>query len=180
MITAEWNKSTLKSLEKKIEAIVKKLPEGAKNGITEALENTQQLAIQLKPQGKSNDGILVEMIDTEKNEIRGRVYTDVNKFPYLVYLEYGTGKYAGEADGRYPEAPPSIGSQAKSIPWFIHISMADMSVYGYKPVTIGDEQFYVVYGMHPSPYMRPAAFQERDNNVDAVRQAIYEVLKEVL
>jgi len=169
MIKAEWNKQLVKSLENKISAIVSKLPKGVKKGVQSALESTQKVAIQIKPQGKSNEGILVEVLEGE--EIKGRVYTDSKRFPYLVYLEFGTGKYADPEGG---------GSRAKKIPWYVHTSMADLSKYNYQIITMGEEQFYVVWGMHPSPYMRPAAFQERDNNVDAVRQSVYEVLKEVL
>ena len=169
MIKAEWNKQLVKSLENKISAIVSKLPKGVKKGVQSALESTQKVAIQIKPQGKSNEGILVEVLEGE--EIKGRVYTDSKRFPYLVYLEFGTGKYADPEGG---------GSRAKKIPWYVHTSMADLSKYNYQIITMGEEQFYVVWGMHPSPYMRPAAFQERDNNVDAVRQSVYEVLQEVL
>lgn len=172
MIDIEWNKSDLKSFYKKMDELIKKIPKGAEKGVKIALEGTQQFAIQLKPQGKSNEGILVQIIDTDKNEIKGRVYTDVNNFPYLVYLEFGTGKYADSEGG---------GSRAKKIPWYVHTSMADLSKYNYQIITNADgEQFYVVWGMHPSPFMRPAGFQRRDNNIDEVQKAIYEVLKEVL
>lgn len=169
MINVEWNKQLVKSLEKKINAIVSKMPKGTKTGVQTALENTQKVAIQLKPQGKSNEGILVEVLEGE--EIKGRVYTDSKRFPYLVYLEFGTGKYADPEGG---------GSRAKKIPWYVHTSMADLSKYNYQIITMGEEQFYVVWGMHPSPYMRPAAFQERDSNVNAVIEAVYKELKEIL
>lgn len=171
MITAEWNKSDLKSFYNKMDGLIKKIPKGAEKGVKNALEATQKYAIQLKPQGQSNDGILVQILNIDNNEVKGRVYTDVDRFPYLVYLEFGTGKYADSEGG---------GSRAKKIPWYVHTSMADLSKYNYQIITVGEEQFYVVWGMHPSPFMRPAGFQRRDDNIDEVQKAIYEVLKEVL
>lgn len=172
MLSFEWKKSNLDRFYTKMDKLIKELPKGAEKGVKNALEGTQRLAIQLKPQGKSNEGILVEILDTEKNIVSGRVFTDVRRFPYLVYLEFGTGLYADSEGG---------GSRAKKIPWYVHISMADLSKYNYPILTTADgEQFYIVWGMHPSPYMRPAGFQRRDDNIDEIQKAIYETLKEVL
>ena len=169
MIKLEWKKEPLKSFNKKMDNIVQQLPNSVKKGIETALEQTRRLAIQIKPSGKSDEGILVEMM--EGTEIKGRVYTDSQRFPYLVYLEFGTGLYADDEGG---------GSRAKKIPWYVHTSMADLSRYNYQIITMGEEQFYVVWGMHPHPYMRPAAFQSRDSNLEAVQKQIYETLKEIL
>jgi hypothetical protein len=172
MIKAEFKKGDLKRFYKKMDKLIKELPKGVESGVKMALEDTKNLAIQIKGSGKSNQGILVEIIDRDKNEITGRVYTDVKKFPYLVYLEYGTGLYADPEGG---------GSRAKKIPWFVHVSMADLSRYNYQIYTAPDgEQFYIVYGMHPRPYMRPAGFQSRDANLDKVQEQIYETLRRVL
>lgn len=41
MIDISWNKDNLKSFEKKMETIIKKLPETAKLGVEDSLKNTQ-------------------------------------------------------------------------------------------------------------------------------------------
>lgn len=176
MIDIEWKESSLKSFYHKMDKIIANMEKSAKLGIENALKNTQQLAIQIKPQGKSNDGILIELLDTEKNMVQGRVYTDVKTYPYLVYLEFGTGIYADPEGG---------GSRAKKIPWYVHTSMADLSMYGYPTITFKDENgventFYVVYGMHAHPYMRPASFQSRDSNVEQVEKAISDMIRSVI
>lgn len=176
MIDIEWKESSLKNFYNKMDKIIAKMEESAKKGVQNALNDTQKLAIQLKPQGKSNEGILVELLDTENNEIKGRVYTNSTAFPYLVYLEFGTGIYA-DADGG--------GSRAKKIPWYVHTSMADLSMYNYPTITFTDENgientFYVIYGMKSHPYMRPAGFQSRDNNIEQVEKTIDEMIRSVL
>lgn len=176
MIDIEWKKSSEKSFYNKMDKIINKLGESTKLGVKKALYDTRSLAIQIKPQGKSNEGILVELLDTEKNEVKGRVFTNSSAYPYLVYLEFGTGLYADSEGG---------GSRAKKIPWYVHTSMADLSMYNYQTVTFKDENgtentFYVVYGMHPHPYMRPAAFQSRDSNIEAIEKEISDMIRSVI
>ena len=48
MISVEWNKDNLKSFEKKMEAIIKKLPEATKMGVNDSLKNTQEKALKNK------------------------------------------------------------------------------------------------------------------------------------
>ena len=170
MIKAEWKKSDLKSFYSKMNKLIKEMPNSAKTGVENALESTRELILQIKPSGKSDAGILVQMIDGD--EIKGRVYTDVEKFPYLVYLEFGTGLYADDEGG---------GSRAKKIPWYVHTSMADLSMYNYQIYTAPDgEQYYIVYGSHPHPFMRPAGFQSRDGNIEAVEKQISEMIRRVV
>ena len=170
MISVEWNKGNLKSFYSKMDKIIKELPKSSKTGVENALESTRKLILQIKPSGKSDAGIVVEMI--EGKEIKGRVYTDVDKFPYLVYLEFGTGLYADEEGG---------GSRAKKIPWYVHTSMADLSKYNYQIYTAPDgEQYYIVYGMKPHPFMRPAGFQSRDSNIELVEKEVSEMIMRVI
>jgi hypothetical protein len=176
MISIEWNKSSLKKFYSKMGKIISELPESSSKGVKNALEGVQKLAIQLKPNGKSDKGILIELFDTEKNISKGRVYTDSKNFTYLVYLEFGTGIYADPEGG---------GSKAKKIPWYVHTSMADLSMYNYQTITFTDENgtentFYVIYGMKSHPYMRPAGFQSRDSNIEAVEKEISEMIRRVI
>ena len=48
MIDISWNKDNLKSFEKKMETIIKKLPETAKLGVEDSLKNTQEKALKNK------------------------------------------------------------------------------------------------------------------------------------
>lgn len=169
MISVEWKKSNLDSFYKKMDHIINNLQESTIKGVNEALESTQRLALQLKR--GSNKGILIELADLNTGEIKGRVYTDSKNFPYLVYLEFGTGIYADPEGG---------GTRAKKIPWYVHTSMADLSRYGYELVTYGGESFYVVYGMRPHPYMRPAGFQNIDTSLDIIQKAIVDMIKEAI
>lgn len=167
MIKVKWK--NVDKLEKKLVKIMKRLPETATQGINEALKSTQQLALTLKR--GSNKGVLIELVDTKSNEIKGRVYTDSKNYPYLTYLEFGTGLYADPEGG---------GSRAKKIPWYVHESMADLSKYNYQTIQTEQGKFYIVYGMHPYPYMRPAAFQNRDTNVELVEKEISQMIGEVV
>lgn len=176
MISIEWSKDPLKRFYTKMDKLIKGLPKTTETGVKSALESTHKLALQLKPQGKSNAGILIQLLDTQDNIIKGRVYTDVKNFPYLVYLEFGTGIHADPEGG---------GSRAKKIPWYVHTSMADLSMYNYKVVTFTDEngkeeKFYKIYGMKSHPYMRPAGFQNRDNNIELVEKSISEMIRKVI
>ena len=171
MIKIKWNEKKLNSFYKKMNNIADNVREGAIKGVNTALEATQKLALQLKR--GSDKGIEVQLVDTETNEIKGRVYTDSKTYPYLVYLEFGTGIYADPEGG---------GSRAKQIPWYVHVSMADLSKYHYPLYTspITGEKFWVVSGAHPHPYMRPTAFQMRNKNVETVAKAISEMIKEAV
>lgn len=171
MIQIEWNEKKLNSFYNKMDKIAVNVKKGSLAGIKKATEETQKLALQLKR--GSNKGILIELLDTSTNKIKGRVYTDSKNFPYLVYLEFGTGIYADPEGG---------GSRAKRIPWYVHVSMADLSRYGYPVYTspFTGEKFYVVAGAHPHPYMRPAGFKMRYKNIEIIRTAIQEMIKEAV
>ena len=83
----------ISNLNKKINTIIKELPKYTEKGILEVLKNTCEYAIRLR-RGNKTDGILFEMVDISKNKIKGRIYTDQDKFPYSWYEHYGTGRYA--------------------------------------------------------------------------------------
>ena len=59
MISVEWNKDNLKSFEKKMEAIIKKLPEATKMGVNDSLKNTQEKALQNKREIKMRNIFLL-------------------------------------------------------------------------------------------------------------------------
>lgn len=80
---------------KNINTIVQKLPQMAKKGVENAIRGTSEYAIRLL--GTDNNGIVCEMVNTDTNEIKGRIYTDQNKMPWSWFREFGTGIYAEQS-----------------------------------------------------------------------------------
>ena len=83
MIDISWNKDNLKSFEKKMETIIKKLPETAKLGVEDSLKNTQEKALKNKRGNKDEKLIPIEILDFDKGKVVGRVYT--NKDLYVLF-----------------------------------------------------------------------------------------------
>ena len=153
-----------------LQRIIDGLPGAAERGVRRALDDTAKLAIRMAPNvvGKC---IKVEMLNSETGEIVGRVYTDTGVTSFAPYVEFGSGVKVDDQGN-----PESIRlKRATQIPWFIHVSMVPRSFakYGY-PLIVGRDgaQYWVVDGMTPHPYFHPAAFNRRDDNVDAVKQEI--------
>ncbi len=157
-------------LERRLKHIIEGLPQAAEQGVEKALKQTADVAIRLAP-GVVGKSIKVEMLDRSTGEILGRVYTDTKITYFAPYVEFGTGV---DVDDQGNKEAIRL-KRAKSIPWYIHISMvpASFAKYGY-PLIEGQngEKYYVVDGMKPHPYMHPAAFNERDHNVKAVADAL--------
>ena len=113
-----------------------------------------------------------------KDVIAARVFNDTKVVPWSSYTEFGTGLYV---DNEGINDAIRL-KRAKRIPWYIHVSMVPKSFarYGYPLVTgQNGEQYWEVDGMKPHPYMMPAAFQNRDRNVQAVLQSIQEMVRSV-
>lgn len=156
----------LGKLNRKLDNIAKGLPKALQSGISEAIKNTYEAVYRVCPvdTGETRDSIKYEVSDIKSGMVSGRVWSDSE---IAVYLNFGTGIYA-EGEG---------GSRAEKIPWFVHVSMADLSKYGYKIYTAPDgEQYYIVYGMHATHFFDNTAFQRRDLNIEDVTKAISEYL----
>ena len=150
------------------------LPAAIAKGMGAALHDTAALAIRLAPHVVGNC-IKVEMLDAETGEVKGRVYTDTGITSFAPYVEFGTGVKVDDQGN--PEAIRL--KRAKQIPWYIHVSMVPRSFAKYHyPLIMGKDgaQYWVVDGMYPHPYFHPAAFQRRDENVDAVQKALLELI----
>ncbi len=65
--------------------------------------------------------------------VKGTIYTPLE---YAPYVEYGTGLFAENGNGR------------ADVPW------------SYKD---GEDNWHTTYGQHPQPYMRPALNENREN-----------------
>ena len=162
-------------LERKLTNIISGLPTAAETGVKNALEQTAELAIKLAPAvvGKC---IKIETIDRATHEVVGRVYTDTTITNFAPYVEFGTGVKVDDQGNK--EAIRL--KRAKTIPWYIHVSMvpASFARYGYPIVTgANGQQYYEVDGMYPNPYMHPAAFGMRESNVQSLANAVSNLIK---
>lgn len=162
----------LDSLNKKLNTMIRKLPQTTAIGIENAIKGTCEYALHLK-RGK-NEGILFEMLNIGTKEIKGRVYTDTNTFPHSWFLEYGTGIWAEQ---------PHIGTSKTFIEsgfeyWFIPVNKVERTLH-YPIINIKGSEFYLAHGMQSQPFMRPAGFERIDSNTEEVEKQIYKMLEEV-
>lgn len=171
-----------------IAAIIKKLPETAQKGVLNAAESTRQIAVKLAP-GPVRDSIKAEIIvqkEPKAKSIRqmgqivlaARVFNDTKMVPWGSYAEFGTGLYV--EDEGVKEAIRL--KRAKSIPWYIHVSMVPESFARYNyPLVVGanGEKYWEVDGMKPHPYMYPAARKNREKSAEILANAINEMIRSV-
>ena len=86
------------------------------------------------------NGILVEIVDMSSKEVKGRVYTDKDKFPWAMFEHYGTGDYRElQAIGTTKHFLETGGSQ-----WFIPVSKVEKELH-YPIVEINGMQFYIAH-----------------------------------
>ncbi|MCI9434776.1 MAG: hypothetical protein HFI86_05870 [Bacilli bacterium] len=176
MISIEWNKDNLKNFERKIETLIKQLPETTKIGVEDSLKNTQEKALQNKRGSKDKKLIPIEILDFNKGEVVGRVYTDKNLFSHAVFMEYGTGTKA---------ELPHIGKTKTFIAsgyqyWYLPVEKVDKQFSPERIITINGRQFYLMFATKPYPFMRPASFSSRQENADLLNERIGKLLMEVL
>lgn len=162
-------------LDQTLAMIIDNLPGAVEVGIEKALNDTAKIAVSLAP-GPVKDAIKVEMLDSQDNVIQGRIYNDTAEVPWSSYTEFGTGI---KVDNEGVDEAIRL-KRARKIPWYVHVSMVpeSFSKYGYPLVTINGEKYWEVDGMYPHPYMHPAAFQNRDNNVQTIADTISKMIKE--
>lgn len=86
------------------------------------------------PKGNGELGrSITSEVEVAPGEVRGIIYTPLD---YAPYVEYGTGLFAEAGDGR------------KDVPWH------------YKD---DKGEWHSTSGQHPSPFMRPALYENREN-----------------
>lgn len=189
MIDVSWNKDNLKSFEKKMETLIKKLPETAKLGVNDALKNTQEKALENKRGSKDKNLILTEIIDCSNGEIVGRVYTNKDLFSFAPFLEFGTGN---KADGTLPHigktnlfkksgmqfwyAPADKIKRQYSEGSFIELVGEQIPM----NAIFNGKKYVLVFATKPYPFMRPASFSSRQENANLVNERIGKLLREVL
>lgn len=163
----------LDNLDKKINTIIKKLPQTIEKSVEEILKETRTCAIKLE-RGHHDDGILAELVDISNNRVKGRVYAYIKAFPFFMFEHYGTGQYA---------EMNHIGKTKHFIEsgyteWFIPVSAVEKTL-NFPVVTINEVQFYIAHGVRANHFMTDAEFEMRDANIARVEKNIYKLLKEV-
>lgn len=83
----------LDKFNKNINTIIKKMPQTIENSVEEILKQTRATAIKLE-RGQHGEGILCELVDVANNKVKGKVYADVNAFPFFMFEHFGTGQWA--------------------------------------------------------------------------------------
>lgn len=131
---------------KNIKAISNKLPQIAKKITEDVIKNIRGYAIKLE-RGNNEEGILCELVDTSNMEVKGRVYTDKDKFPWAMFEHFGTGDFR--------ELPP-VGTtkhflETGGSQWFIPVSKAEKELH-YPIVEIQGMQFYLAHRSSCQPF----------------------------
>lgn len=161
---------------------IEKLQNGLQNKMEQAIEgmlkNIQGYAIKLE-RGHKSDGILIELVNMQTNEIKGRVYADPSKFlgengqSYLWFEYFGTGQYAEQEH---------IGNtkhfiQTGYTEWYIPVHKVGRKL-NFPITTINNTQFYVATGAKPNRFLTDAEFKARAENKEIIKKKINEFLKE--
>lgn len=134
---------------KNFEKLKNKLVETVQESVEEVLKNIRGYAIKLE-KGNNEDGILVEMIETSTNTVKGRVYAEPEKFMaqdnqgketcYLFFEYFGTGAYAEkEHVGKTTHFKESGYTE-----WYIPVNNVKRKL-SYPIIKINGIQFYVAH-----------------------------------
>lgn len=164
---------------KKINDIIKKIPESSKKITIDVLKNIQGYAIKLE-KGHKSEGIIVELIDVKNGKVKGKVYADPSKFitesgqSYLWFEYFGTGEYAEKEH---------IGKTKHFIEtgyteWYIPVNKAGRKL-NYPIVTINNVKFYVAVGTKANHFLGDAEFESRNENIEIAKKCLEEMFKEV-
>jgi hypothetical protein len=163
----------LDKLNKKVNTIIKNLPQTVEQSVEDILKEMQICAIRLE-KGHHEEGILCELVDVSNNVIKGKVYADVKAFPFFMFEHYGTGQYAEmEHIGKTEHFINSGYTE-----WFIPVSAVDRTL-SYPIITINDMQFYIAHGVRANHFMTDAEFETREKNKETIEKQIKSMLKEV-
>lgn len=124
---------------KNIKAITQKLPQIAKEITEDVIKNIRGYVIKLE-RGNNEEGILCELVDTSNMEVKGRIHTDKDKFPWAMFEHFGTGDYRElSAVGTTKHFLETGGSQ-----WFIPVSKVEKTL-GYPIINIQGMDFYIAH-----------------------------------
>lgn len=175
MISIEWNKSNLDSFYKKMDNIIKSLPKNAENGVKKALEETRDEALRIRGHKQDKELMPIEL-ETSNNLVEGRLHTDKNKFSSASFEEYGTGTFA-ERD-HIGVTKTFINSGYRY--WYAPADQMNRDYGAERTIIIDGKKFYVMYPQRPKAFMRTASFTMRKQNVEEVKKALQEGIKEAI
>ena len=172
-------KIKVKNNFKKIDKHSGKILNVTKESVEDILQNIQVTAIKLE-RGHNSNGILAEIVDFSKKEVKGKVYAKPEEFmiqdgvSYLFFEYFGTGAYAEQ---------PHIGKtkhfkESGYTEWYIPVKKVKRTL-NYPIVTIGDCDFYVATGTKANHFLTDSEFKTRQENVENVKRKIEQMLKEV-
>ena len=160
-----------------LEAIIKRLDgitdaDKVKRAIGTACATVERTAKEKAPKG---EGELRRSITSKVEEIGGEaigtVYTPIF---YAPYVEYGTGLFAEGGNGRkevpwvYIEGGGGIKSNKKTV-YATHQDAEESAAYLRE---VKGLDAVVTYGLKPTPYMRPALYENREKIKRILGEAI--------
>ena len=157
---------------KKFNKISNMLPEILPDLTKDILKNIRGYAVKLE-KGHNEEGILCELVDTQTNEVKGRVYTDKIAMPYALFEHFGTGSYAEMEHVGITKHFIESGFTE----WFIPVSKAPKPL-PYPIITIQDMQFYIAHGVKANHFMTDAEFQSREENITIADERVKRLLEE--
>lgn len=150
----------VKELNSKLDSLYKNLMQGAEKGIEEITENTLKKSKDMAPVDLQGRGIMkkatTSRVEKDDNSITGTVYINANDAPFAKYVYFGTGTYNGGKSYWY--VPMS--SLKDSNPDLM--DMYYQPRYGGK---LGQEEYWIVHGQKPQPYLKNALEVSKDENL---------------
>ena len=61
--------------------------------------------------------------------------------------------------------------------WFIPVSKVEKPLH-YPIITIQGQQFYLAHSVPAKPFMRPAGFETKEQNIDIIKNKLNEILEQ--
>lgn len=133
------------NLERVISDLEKKIDDNGEETLKKACALVEGEAKMLAPKGRT--GELARSITSKVEEVDGElVGTVFTPLEYAPYVEYGTGLYAENGNGR------------KDVPW------------AYEDEKTGE--LIWTSGQHPHPYMRPALDKNREKIANIIKEGL--------
>lgn len=161
-----------KELKNKLDSLYKNLMLGAEKGIEEITENTLKKSKDVAPVDLQQRGILrdatLSEVKKEDTSIVGKVYIDENKAPFAKFVYFGTGIYgrgSGKTEWRVP-----MSSLRDSNPEL-------MDMYNYPRRFNGFEDYWVVHGQKPQPYLKEGLQNASQENFSIFNDIIKDYIK---
>lgn len=161
-----------------LQGIIDRLPKAVETGVQNALDQTQKSAIQnLSQMGVHPNDVSPAQVKTELTFVggnaMGRVWVDSDR---SLFVEFGTGIHA---------EMPHVGKtktfhESNFAYWLLPKEKADRDYGADRLELINGNWFYWMSSQQPHPFMRTAAFENRDKNVQAVLDSLREMIKDVV